>query len=428
MNELVIIIVLILINGVLAMSEIALISVRKSQLLNEVRRGSNAARTALKLAGEPDKFLSTVQIGITLVGILTGIYSGSVIADSFSDLLVVWGFPAKISHPFAQSLIVIVVTYFTLVFGELVPKRIGMTAAEPVAKVVARPMHWLSLIASPFVWLLAKSTAFVFGLFGLSSDSGKVTEEEIKSMIDEGAKGGEVQAVEQDIMQRVFVLGDLKVNSLMTHRSDVVALDIHMDVPQIKQVMQENLYELYPVVDANFDHLIGTVALKDLVFNLEKENFELKNVVLPPVYFPENMSVYKALERMKEQRISQALICDEFGSFQGIITLKDILGGLVGTIQDTHSDPMIIKRKEGEGWFVDGQCPLYDLLAYFDREDLFSNAYDFNTIAGLMLKLLEHIPQCGESVKWHHFTFEIVDMDGARIDKILVTCPDTENN
>lgn len=421
MSEIFIIIALILFNGVLAMSEIALISVRKSHLTNEIKKGSKSARTALRLVNEPDKFLSTIQIGITVIGILTGMYSGSVLADDFSEILSRWGVATSVSHPLAQATIVITVTYFTLIFGELIPKRIGMSVAEKTVLIVARPMYVLSRAAAPFVWLLAKSTSVVFNMLGIKPDSGKVTEEEIKSMINEGAKDGEVQEVEQDIMERVFLLGDLKVSSLMTHRSDMIALDINMSQCQIREVLENNLYESYPVIDRNFDNVRGVVELRDLIFRFENADFELEQVLGDPIFFHENMSVYKALERMKDQRLGQALICDEFGSCQGVITLKDILEGLVGTIEDTHSEPDIIVRTEADGWLVDGQCALHDFFAYFDKEHLYSNDNNFNTVGGLVVEQLEHIPRSGESVEWKEFRFEVIDMDGARIDKILVT-------
>lgn len=211
----------------------------------------------------------------------------------------------------------------------------------------------------------------------------------------------------------------------MTHRSEVISLDINMSASQIQKVLEQNLYETYPVIDRNFDNIKGVVALKDFVFKLENEEFKLRQALTPPAYFHENLSVYKALERMKEQRISQALIIDEFGSCQGIITLKDILEGLVGTIEDAHSEPDIIKRLEEDGWFVDGQCALHDFLSYFEMEHLYSSDNNFNTVGGLVLELLEHIPQSGEVVQWKNFRFEVIDMDGVRIDKFLVTTNST---
>lgn len=421
MNEIIVIVLLILLNGILAMSEIALISVRKTYLSNEIKHGSKLAKTALKLANEPDKFLSTIQIGITVIGIITGIYSGSVLADDFSLTLISWGVPPAYSHPIAQSFIVIFVTYLTLVFGELVPKRIGMSVAEKTSKIVARPMYWLAIVTSPFVWILSKSTSFIFKLFGFNTETNKVTEAEIKSLIEEGTKGGEVQEVEQDIVERVFLLGDLKVNSLMTPRCDIVALDINMSNEDVKAIMQSNMYGTYPVIDKTFDNVKGVVLLKDIVFSLDSPNFYLEQAILTSVYFHENMSVYKAMEQMKVQRLNHALVCDEFGSCQGIITLKDILKGLVGTIDDNQNEADIIKRKDADGWLVDGQCSLYDFLSYFQREDLHSIDNDYSTLGGLILELLEHIPQTGEKTSWYDFSFEIVDMDGVRIDKVLVT-------
>lgn len=421
MNELFIILLLILFNGVLAMSEIALISVRKANLNNEATKGNKSAQTALRLINDPDKFLSTIQIGITVIGILTGIYSGSVLADDFSLTLIKWGVFASIAHPLAQFIIVVFVTYLTLIFGELVPKRIGMNATKTAVMMVARPMYILSRIAAPFVWLLAKSTAFIINVLGLKNMTGEVTEEEIKLMIHEGTKGGAVQEVEQDIMERVFLLGDLKVSSLMTHRSDITALAINMTNNQIIDVIEQNLYEVYPVIDRNFDNVKGVVTLKSLIFKLDKEDFCLEEVLTAPMYFHEKMSVYKVLARMKDQRLSQALICDEFGSCQGIISLKDILEGLVGTIETRHSEPDIVESQDGKGWFIDGQCAQHDFLSYFGKENLYSTDNNFCTVGGLVLEQLEHIPRCGESVEWEGFKFEIADMDGARIDKILVS-------
>lgn len=420
MAELIIIIALIVFNGLLAMSEIALISVRKSHLINEARKGNRSAQTALKLANEPNNFLSTVQIGITIIGILTGIYSGSVLASDFSTVLLGWGVSEVYAHTMAQTIIVVLVTYLTLVFGELLPKRIGMSVAEKAVTFVARPMYILSVVATPFVWILSKSTLGLFNLLGLKNQQSKVTEEEIKSMIRESTEDGEIQPVEQDIVGRVFMLGDLKVNSLMTHRRETVFLDVNMTGDQVSEVLEHQLYELYPVVQNNTDCLLGIVTLKKLVLTLNKPKFNLADIVDPATFIHENMSVYKALEKMKQEHRSQVLVCDEFGSFEGIITLRDILEGLVGSIDDIHSEPDIIKRRDSDEWLVDGQCSFYDFLLHFDNESLYvDNSY--NTLSGLILERLEHIPQSGEIVEWNDFRLEIIDMDGARIDKILVT-------
>lgn len=423
MDEIVIIIILIFFNALFSMAEIALISARKSSLSTDEKKGSKAAQAALKLANDPDKFLSVVQFGITLVGILTGIYSGAQLADNFAEILNGWGVPARYAPILSKCIIVFLVTYCSIIFGELIPKRIGLGMPEKSAKAVARPMLFLSIVGAPFVWLLSKSTEIFVQILKIKDNESKVTEDEIKSIVQEGMEDGEVQEVEQDIVERVFLLGDLKISSLMTHRSDIVALDIHMTKAEIKETLEKNLYEMYPVIDRTFDDVRGVVTLKDLILMFDKSDFTLEQAVRPATYFHENMSVYKALEQLKTHRLSHALICDEFGSCQGIITLKNILEGLVGTIEEIHHEPEIIKRTGSESWLIDGQCSFYNFLSYFDREDLYdSNAnYNYNTIGGLILELLEHIPQSGEQVSWQGFNFEIMDMDGVRIDKVLVT-------
>lgn len=427
MDEIIIILLLILLNGIFAMSEIAVIQARKTTLSNDEKKGSKGAKTALRLANDPDRFLSTVQIGITLIGILTGIYSGASLSGRFSDVFESFGMPERWAYPLAQGIIVIVVTYLTIIFGELVPKRIGMSVAERVSEIISRPMYVLSVIAGPFVWVLSKSTEAVVDLLGVKNAESKVTEEDIKSIVQEGKEDGEVQEVEQDIVERVFMLGDLTVDSIMTHRSDVVTLDVNMTNDELKEVLNGNLYEAYPLIDRGIDNILGVVLLKDLLFRLDDKTLKLKSIMHPAVYFYENMSVYKALEQMKEKRLTQAFICDEFGSFQGIITLRDILEGLVGTINEVNNDPEIVKREDSESWLVDGQCSFYDFLSYFDKEDLYdSEQQDYNTLAGLIIEQMKHIPQAGERTDWNCFNFEIVDMDGARIDKVLVTMKDTE--
>ena len=429
MDEILIILLLILLNGIFAMSEIAVIQARKTTLSNDEKKGSKAAKTALRLANDPDRFLSTVQIGITLIGILTGIYSGASLSGKFSDVFESFGMAERWAYPLAQGLIVIIVTYLTIIFGELVPKRIGMSVAERVSKIIARPMYVLSVIAAPFVWILSKSTETMVNLLGVKDAETKVTEEDIKSIVQEGKEDGEVQEVEQDIVERVFMLGDLTVDSIMTHRSDVVTLDVSMTNEEIKQVISDNLFEAYPLIDRGIDNILGVVLLKDLLFRLDGETPNLKALMHPAVYFYENMSVYKALEQMKEKRLTQAFICDEFGSFQGLVTLRDILEGLVGNIDGVAEEPEIVKREGSESWLVDGQCSFYDFLSYFDKEDLYdSEQQDYNTLAGLIIEQLKHIPQAGERTEWNCFDFEIVDMDGARIDKVLVTLKENEEN
>lgn len=418
--EFLIIFILILLNGLFSMSEIALISARKSNLSNDARKGSHSARIALKLANDPDKFLSTIQIGITLISILTGIYSGDALANDFRILLVQWGVPAAYARIIAQILIVIFVTYLTILFGELTPKRIGMAASTRMAKLLARPMYALSRIVSPFVWLLSKSTSLIFKLLRINTTAERVTEEEIKSMIEEGTESGEVQEVEQDIVNRVFSLGDRNLKTIMTHRNEVVSLDIDMANAEICSIIHKHFHQIYPVTrNRTLDNIVGVVYLKDLFESLQATNVHLRDLIRPAYYFYETMDVYKALDQIQKNHIKYGLICDEFGSLQGIITMKDILEALVGSLCEEMKEPDIIPRKDGS-YLIDGQCSFYDFLKHFDRESLYAD-YGYNTLGGLIIHQLEHIPESGETLRWNEFQLEIVDMDGVRIDKVSVT-------
>ena len=418
--EIVIIIGLILLNGVLSMSEIAMVSARKSRLEADVKKGSKAAKTALKLANAPDTFLSTIQIGITLIGILTGLYSGEVLAQSFGKVIALIKPLEAHAVAIAQTLIVIIVTYLTLIIGELVPKRIGMSASERVAKLVARPMNLLSKIALPFVWILSKSTVATLKLLGVNTqENNKVTEDEIKAIIQEGTDGGEIQEVEQDIVERVFNLGDRNVGSIMTHRSEMVWLNVNYTKEQIEETVKNNLFNTYPVADKNLDSIVGVVHLKDLFGRLDEEDFKLSKVLRAPQYIPENLSVYNALELMRTTGGRYGIVTDEFGSIEGIVTLKDIVRALIGSMPEVGEEQEIVAREDGS-FLIDGQIPFYDFLAHFDMEDLY-NEFNYNTLSGLILEELEHIPQTGEKLSWRNFDFEIVDMDAARIDKVLVS-------
>lgn len=420
MNEIFIIVGLILLNGVFSMAEIALVSARKSKLSTAAKKGSRTAKVALRLREAPDRFLSTVQIGITLIGILTGIYSGNKVAALFASWLVDLGISMGCASEVSQVLIVFIVTYLTLVLGELLPKRVGMSNAEGIAMFVARPMQWIARFMAPFVWLLSKSTSSLFALLGLKDKPSKVTEDEIISIVNEGKEDGEVQEVEQNIVERVFLMGNLNVDSIMTHRRGLVWLEVGMSAGEVRNVLTQHLYELYPVVNGDLDCVLGAVSLKDLVLTLDNPDFSLRNIVKQAKYFYCNMDVYKVLEVMKDEGISRGLVCDEYGTCMGIITLKDIMMALVGSINDGETNGLnIVKRKDKDEWLVDGQCAIHDFLAYFDMEDLYESE-DYTTVAGLCLAQLNHIPQVGECFTWHAFKFEVSDMDGVRIDKFIV--------
>ena len=298
--DIIIIVVLILLNGIFAMSEIAVISARKSSLMKDSKEGDKGAKAALSLSDNPDKFLSTIQIGITLIGILTGIYSGDTVAKELANILSKFNIPLVYASASAQIIVVALVTYLTLIFGELVPKRIGMVMPEKIAKVVASPMTLLSKIGAPFVWILSKSALLVSRVLGIKDDKSPVTEEEIKSMIEEGRQGGEVKEIEQDIIERAFFLGDRKIESIMRHRNDIVFLDINMTNENIRKIVSKHSFSAYPVVDNNLDNIIGVVRVTDIFDKLNNSKSKIEKFVKKAHYFHNNMEVYLVLEEMKK--------------------------------------------------------------------------------------------------------------------------------
>lgn len=422
--EILIILFLIILNGIFSMSEIALISARKNRLETAAKKGNKNAKIALDLANSPNEFLSTVQIGITLIGILTGIYSGDKITQDVQNFIA--GFP--VLQPYSESLgiglVVVILTFFSLVLGELLPKRIGLNYPEAIAKSVAMPMKIVSKITMPFIWLLTKSTDFVLDVFKIKPTAdGKVTEEEIKAIIKEGTEGGEVQEIEQDIVERVFHIGDRKVNSLMTHRKSVVFLSLDDTLEEIKSKVLHELHSVYPVCNENLDEVIGIVLLKDLFVGFDKGNFNLNDIIKEPVYFIEHTTAYKALENFKKSKIHYSLVTDEYGVFQGIITLNDILEALVGDAAEFYEDDFKLIAREDGTWLVDGHYSLHDFLTYFDLDDLTTD-YDVTTVSGLIMTELGNIPKTGEKLIWNKLEFEVIDMDGVKIDKVLVKALD----
>ncbi len=418
--ELLILLLLILLNGIFSMSEIALVSARKSRLEADAQRGDMRARAALELANDPSRFLSTVQIGITLIGVLTGIYSGENIT---SDLqAVIEGIPTLVpyAHSLAVTGVVISITFFSLVLGELVPKRIGLSMPEPIAKMMALPMKGVSIVTAPFIWLLTVVSDGLLRLLRITHEpGGGVTEEEIRAMVQEGTDGGVVAEIEQDIVERVFTLGDRKVSSLMTYRRDVSVLKVSDDPAAIRRILREEVHGFYPVVEDSLDDVVGVVALQKLLLHMDDANMELRLLMEPPVFVHEDMAAYKALERFKTNGLGYALVADELGATSGVVTISDILQALVGDVSDFHRDEYTLVHRPDGSWLVDGHYPLHDLLVRLDRSELVRDV-DADTIAGLILQQTGHIPTSGERVTWMDMTIEVVDMDGARIDKVIV--------
>lgn len=418
--EILIILVLILLNGVFAMSEMALISTRKIKLENLAQKGDRKAKEALALSKNPDRFFSTVQIGITLIGILMGIFSGDTIKSNVMHFIEKSAWLRPYSNTLAVIVVLIIITYFSLVLGELVPKRIGLARAESISRVMARPMNLLSRLTFPFIWLLTKSTGLLVSLLKIDVSANPITEEEIKAVINEGAISGTIDEDEQDIIERVLHLGDRNITSLMTHRTDVVWIDVNDPPEKYNQTIRGAVHSVYPVCDGQVDDLLGVIYTRDLY--LTQPDVPIKTLMKKPLFIPENNSAYQVMEKFKLSKMGFGFIVDEYGSFQGMITMKDILEAIVGDMPEAdEEDYEIVPRADGT-YLVDAQIPFYDFLTYFEKEDWITDEeqQEFDTLAGFILHHLEHIPQVGEDVVWRGFVFEIVDMDGHRIDKILV--------
>lgn len=411
---------LILLNGMFSMSEIALVSARKARLEAQANKGDTKAREALDLSNNPDTFLSTVQIGITLIGVLTGIYSGEQLKDDFMGFLNQWAALRPYSSGLATTLIVIVITYFSLVLGELVPKRIGLSRPEAIAKTMAKPMRIISLITYPFIWLLTRSSNLIVRLFNIKSDNNQVTEEEIKAIISEGTEHGAIEEAEQEIIERVFHLGDRNITSLMTHRSDIVWFEVNDNEEKIREKIIAEPHSVYPICDTEIDNIKGVVSIKDIYV---ADDFTLfKDLMKTALFVPENNTAYQVMEKFKESQIHSCFIVDEYGSVLGMITLNDIMEAIIGEMpqSDIDDDYEIVRRDDGS-YLIDAQIPFFDFLSRFDKTQWANEEeHEFDTLAGCILHELERIPQTGDKLPWRGFTFEIIDMDGHRIDKVLV--------
>lgn len=425
--ELLIILALILVNGLFSMSEISVVSSRKSKLDAQAKKGNKTARQILNVAENPDNFLSTVQIAITAVGLITGMYSGESLREPLGSFIERFGIDPYSAEAIARVVIILVITYVTLVLGELFPKKLGMNSPEKISGIIIKPMNLLTKLFYPFVWLLSVSTQALTSIFGIKKHNNTVTEEEIKSMINDSTEDGEIQEVEQDIVDRVFSLGDRDISSLMTHRTEFEWLDVDDVLSSIKEKLARKIHYIYPVADKTLDKIVGVVYLKDLFKNTDN-NKTIKDIMRQPQYLHESVSVYDALETFKENKIHYALIIDEFGMVEGMVTMNDILESLVGNSSEfeTEDDEDEFMERADGTFLIGGQYSFYDFLSHFDMEDVYQDN-NYNTISGLLFSKIGVIPKEGEKIEWDKFVFEIVDMDSTRIDKVLVSIKSNEN-
>ena len=423
--EILIILLLTILNGVFSMSEIALVSSRKSRLEAAAKNGDRRAQVALDLASSPNRFLSTVQIGITLIGILLGIFSGDKLTTDMQNLVARVAILQPYAHSVAVVLVLLLLTYLSLVLGELVPKRIGLSNPEGIAKTMAAPMNLLSRVTSPFIALLTISSDLLIKMLGIKPDDSIVTEDEIKSLVQEGTSGGSIEEIEQEIVQNVFLLGDRRITSLMTNRQEIVYLDLQDEIAENRAKILENRHSVFPLCNGGVDEVVGLIYTKYLLgTDLDMELTRLADMKRDVLFIPENNRAYQVLERFRERKQYVGIIVDEYGGVLGFVTLNDILDALVGDINDEDESDYEIQPREDGSFLIDAQLPFEDFLSHFnislsthDRRDLTG----FDTLGGFALHIIKDIPKTGEIFVWNHYRFEIVDMDKSRIDKILMS-------
>lgn len=424
-TEILIILLLITANGILAMTEFALVSVRKVRLKQRIEAGDTRAKMALELAEDPNRFLSTIQIGITLVGILAGAFGGTTVAMELAAWFLEYPALAPYAETFSIAIVVLVITFLTLVFGELVPKRLGLHSPEQIATLFARPMKVLALLGTPLVWLFSEATELILRIFHVPP-TGKVqiNEEEIRFMLAEGRRTGVFEAAEQEMVEQIFRFGDRLVTALMTPRPDIVGLDLDNPPEENWKKIIESGHTWYPVYRETIDDIIGVVSVRDLwaqVVSGKEPN--LTSIIREPVLIPESKRALDLLEIFRNYSVHLALITDEYGSIVGILSLHDIIEAIIGTIPigTEKWEPEFVQREDGS-WLVDALLPMTDVKEKFNISSLPGEGEGYyQTLAGFMIYILGKIPKAGDHFEKSGYRFEVIDMDGRRVDKVLIS-------
>ena len=424
--ESLLVLLLIVANGIFAASEMALVSANKARLEQQARQGNSRARLALKLANSPNDFLSTVQIGITLIGILSGAVGGAKIADNLKQLLD--RVPTLQPYSDLLSLAVVVgsITYLFLVIGELLPKRIALSYPEAIACRVAQPMQAVARLAAPLVKLLVASTQALAHLIGLQDrPEATITEDELRLLIEQGTQAGTFEVAEQEMLGRVLQLGDRPIRAIMTPRTDIDWLDTADSLDEHRQTVMETPHSYFPVCEGSIDDCVGVVSLKSLLtnyLNQPEQSVALLALAQPPLFVADNANALRVLELFKDSGTHFAMVLDEYGGVEGIVTVNDLVEAVVGQLPnlDDKDDPMIIKREDGS-WLLDGLLPIDELKILIGKERLLNDEDDYHTLAGFIIKHMGQIPTSGDFFEWEGLRFEVVDMDGRRIDKVLLS-------
>jgi putative hemolysin len=429
--EIALVLILIIANGIFAASEIAIVSSRKVRLEQLADQGSRKARAALKLANSPNDFLSTIQIGITLIGILSGAVGGATLAQRLKPVFDDIPMLQPYSEGLSVAIVVSIITYLSLVIGELVPKRIALNEPEQIACTVARPMRFLSRFTAPLVHLLSISTEGLLRMLGVkASDEPEVTEEEIKVLIRQGAESGMFEEVEHEMVERVLRLGDRPIKAIMTPRIDVIWLDLESPLEENLREVMDSTHSRFPVGRGSLDNCIGVVRGSSLLAaHLLKQDINLETMVQPPLYVAETTRVLNVLEQFKEVGTHIALITDEYGGIEGVVTLNDLTEAIVGDLpsHEDQNEPMVIQREDGS-WLLDGSLGIDEIKELFDKDLLpGEDTGNFHTLGGFVMHSLGHIPESGQHFTYQELRFEVVDMDGTRVDKVLVNVAPREN-
>ena len=418
-TEVIIILAIILVNAIFVLSEMSVASSRKARLQQRINDGDRRANTVMQLIENPNLFLATVQIGITLVGVFVGAVGGARLAAPLSVALATVPALAPYAGSLALALVVISITFVSIVLGELVPKRVALHSPERIAALLAGPMILVSKLFRPFVWLLGKITDFVLKMLGI--EPGKeppVTEEEIQLLIDQGTQAGVFEEAEQDMVEGVFSLADQRVYSLMTPRPDIVWMDVADSVEEIRQKLEQSQFSRFPVRQGSLDAIVGIVKARDLlVQSLNEEPIILKNLLKPAFFVPETMFASRALEVLKEKGTDMLLVIDEFGALQGLLTITDILEEIVGEME--NEEPQATQRQDGS-WLLDGMLEVDEFKEIFHLPVL-PHEDEYETLSGFVMVSLGRVPQPTDRFEWHGLNFEVMDMDGRRVDKVLVT-------
>jgi putative hemolysin len=421
--DLVLILALIALNGLLSMSELAIVSSREARLKAMVKSGSRGAKVALELAAEPGRFLSTVQTGITLIGILAGAFSGARLGEPVGQRIAMLGIDPETASTLGFGLVIVVTTFASLVIGEIVPKQFALRSPEPIAAIVARPLLWLSKITAPFVWLLDKTSALIFRALGLDRESrNAVTAEELHLVVAEAQTAGVLEESERAIISGIVRLADRPVREVMTPRTDVDWIDIHAGNEEIRAALKLIPHSRIPVADGSVDNIVGVIQTRELLMQaLDCEPLDLQGLCRQAPVIPDLMDAMDALAVLRNADVPLALVHDEYGHFDGIVTPGSILAALAGAFShdlDDDTDPPLVERDDGS-WLVSGAASA-DLLT--DRLGLrLPHDRDFSTVAGFALSVLKHLPVTGERFKHDGWSFEIVDMDGRKIDKLIAS-------